>query len=107
MDKAFNPISHGNPTIELRTDASKKGWGVYFDGDTTQGLWSVSESQLHINELELKAVHSLCKLLATGFKINMSKYFVTTQPQWHMSMLWGVQNRQVVTKLHVRYGIGV
>ena len=57
VDKAFNPISHGNPTIELRTDASKKGWGVYFDGDTTQGLWSVSESQLHINELELKAVH--------------------------------------------------
>ena len=57
MDKAFNPISHGNPTIELRTDASKKGWGVYLDGDTTQGLWSVSESQLHINELELEAVH--------------------------------------------------
>ena len=57
VDKAFNPISHGNPVIELRTDASKKGWGVYLDGDTTQGLWSVSESQLHINELELKAVH--------------------------------------------------
>ena len=44
-------------TLELRTDASKKGWGVYLDGDTTQGLWSVSESQLHISELELKAVH--------------------------------------------------
>ena len=57
MGKAFNPISHGNPTIELRTDASKKGWGAYLDGDTTQGLWSVSESQLHINELELTAVH--------------------------------------------------
>ena len=57
VDKAFNPISHGNPVIKLRTDASKKGWGVYLDGDTTQGLWSVSESQLHINELELKAVH--------------------------------------------------
>ena len=57
MDKAFNPISHGNPTNELRTDASKKGWGAYLKGDTTQGLWSVSESQLHINELELKAAH--------------------------------------------------
>ena len=57
VDKAFNPILHGNPVIELRTDASKKGWGVYLDGDTTQGLWSVSESQLHISELELKAVH--------------------------------------------------
>ena len=30
---------------------------MYLDGDTTKGLWSVSESQLHINELELKAVH--------------------------------------------------
>ena len=55
--EAFNPISHGNPTTELRTDAPKKGWGAYLDGDTTQGLWSVSESQLHINELELKAVY--------------------------------------------------
>ena len=36
VDKAFNPISHGNPTIELRTDASKKGWGAYLEGDTTQ-----------------------------------------------------------------------
>ena len=24
VDKAFNPISHGNPVLELRTDASKK-----------------------------------------------------------------------------------
>ena len=57
VDKAFNPISHGNPVIETRTDASKKGWGVYFDGDITQGSWSGTESQLHINELELKAFH--------------------------------------------------
>ena len=57
VDNAFNPISHGNPAIELRTDASKKGWGAYLEGDTTQCLWSVSESQVHINELELKAVH--------------------------------------------------
>ena len=57
VDKAFNPISHGNPVIETRTDASKKGWGAYFDGDITQGSWSGTESQLPINELELKAVH--------------------------------------------------
>ena len=30
---------------------------MYLDGDTTQGLWFVLESQLHITELELKAVH--------------------------------------------------
>ena len=56
MDEAFNPISHGNPVIEIRTDASKKGWGFYLDADTSQGLWSSTESQLHINELALKAI---------------------------------------------------
>lgn len=66
VDKAFNPISHRNPVLELRTDASKRGWGVYLDGDTTQGLWSVSESQLHINELELNAVHFAVRRLVTG-----------------------------------------
>ena len=38
VDTALNPISHGNPVIEIKTDASKKGWGAYLDGDTTQGL---------------------------------------------------------------------
>ena len=56
VDKDFNPISHGNPVTEIRTDASKKGWGAYLEGDTTQGLWSTRESQLHVNELELMAI---------------------------------------------------
>ena len=43
--------------MEIRNDASKKGWGVYLGGDTNQGQWSGTESQLHINELELKAIH--------------------------------------------------
>ena len=57
VDQAFNPISHSNHAIEIRTDASKKGWGVYHGGDTTQGLWSDTESQLYIDALELKAIH--------------------------------------------------
>lgn len=56
MDTAFNPISHGNPVIEVRTDTSKKGWGMYLVSDTAQGLWSSAESQLHINTLELKVI---------------------------------------------------
>jgi len=38
VDNAFNPISQANLVIELRTGASKKGWGVYLDGDTTEGM---------------------------------------------------------------------
>ena len=64
VDKSFNVISHGKPVIEIRTDASKKGWRVYLNGDTTQGLWSGTESQLRINEIELKAI--LFALLAFG-----------------------------------------
>jgi len=56
VDKALNLVSHRNPAIEIRTDASKKRWGAYLGGDTTQGLWSSAESQLHINGLELKTI---------------------------------------------------
>ena len=107
VDKAFNPISHKNPALELRTDASIKGWVVYLDDDTTKGLWSVSESQLHINELELKAVHFAMQACGDRLKNKHVKILLTTPPLWHTSMLWGAQNRHVVTKLHMTYGIGV
>ena len=107
VDKAFNPISHKNPVLEIRTDASKKGWGVYLDGDTTQGLWSVSESQLHINELEIKAVHFAAQACGDRLKNKHVKILLTTPPLWHTSMLWGANNPHVVTKLHMTYGIGV
>ena len=56
----------------LKTDASKSGWGVIFDKETTGGL---DESFLHINVLELKAVlfrlKSLCShLRQTHIKVS-------------------------------------
>ena len=81
---------------------------MYLDGDTTQGLWSVSESQLHINELELKAVHFAVHACGDRLKNKHVKTPLTTPPLRHTSMLWGgAQNRHVVTKLHMTYGIGV
>ena len=57
-------ISPPNPDIVLTTDASKQGWGAVRDHHTTGGRWSPVEAELHINELELKAVlfalRSLC-----------------------------------------------
>ena len=41
----------------IQTDASKKGWGAHCLGKSVGGQWSQKESQLHINLLELKAVH--------------------------------------------------
>ena len=58
-------INHGPIDLELATDASKEGWGASLGESVTGGRWSLSESTLHINVLELKAVllglQSLCK----------------------------------------------
>ena len=37
-------------------DASKEGWGAHLNEHTARGTWSLPESNLHINYLELKAV---------------------------------------------------
>ena len=37
-------------------NASKEGWGAHLKERTARGTWSLLESKLHINYLELKAV---------------------------------------------------
>ena len=49
----LHPVKHA---LQIFTDASKKGWGAHLNEFTARGSWSVPESKLHINYLELKAV---------------------------------------------------
>ena len=49
----LHPIKHD---LQIFTDASKEGWGAHLNELTARGSWSVPESKLHINHLELKAV---------------------------------------------------
>ena len=49
----LHPIKHA---LQIFTDASKEGWGAHLNECTERGLWSLPESNLHINYLELKAV---------------------------------------------------
>ena len=49
----LHPIRHA---LQLFTDASKEGWGAHLNDRTARGSWSLPESRLHINYLELKAV---------------------------------------------------
>ena len=42
--------------LQIFTDVTRKGWGAHLGGLTTRGGWSLPESKLHINYLELKAV---------------------------------------------------
>ena len=49
----LHPVKHA---LQIFTDASKEGWGTHLNEFTAKGSWSVPESKLHINYLELKAV---------------------------------------------------
>lgn len=44
------------PSITITTDASKLGWGAVVNDSKTGGRWSLEESELHINVLELMAI---------------------------------------------------
>ena len=49
----LHPIKHA---LQIFTDASKEGWDAQLNERTARGSWSMPESKLHINYLELKAV---------------------------------------------------
>ena len=51
--KPLHPLKHA---LQIFTDASKEGWGAHLNEHTAKGTWSLPESKLHINHLELKAV---------------------------------------------------
>ena len=54
----LHPLKHA---VQIFTDTSKEGWGAHLDEHTARGTWSLPESRLHINHLELKAVFLVLK----------------------------------------------
>ena len=58
----LHPVRHA---LQIFTDASKEGWGAHLNEFTARGTWSVPESKLHINYLELKAVFLASKSFKT------------------------------------------
>ena len=63
-------IKRDSPNVIVQTDASKKGWGAHIAHtcEKTGGRWSASESELHINELEMLAVLYALRSLCTDLK---------------------------------------
>ena len=49
----LHPMQHA---LQIFTDTSKEGWGAHLNEFIARGTWSLPESKLHINYLELKAV---------------------------------------------------
>ena len=50
------PLHALKHALQIFTDALKEGWGAHLNERTARGTWSVPESKLHINHLELKVV---------------------------------------------------
>ena len=61
---ASAPMVHDKPSLTVYSDASLSGWGGVRDDLKTGGNWSLSETKIHINVLELMAalyvLASLC-----------------------------------------------
>ena len=62
LGQPLHPLKHA---LQMLTDASKEGWGAHLDEHTARGTWSLPESKLHINHLELKAVFLALKEFRT------------------------------------------
>ena len=60
-------VAGGRPTITPSktpvANISKEGWGAHLNEHSARGTWSLPESKLHINYLELKAVFLALKEL--------------------------------------------
>ena len=68
IETVSKPISQGNPSCSLHTDASLQGWGAVFHDQSSGGRWTPDKATQHINCLELKAAYlglqSFCKNLS-------------------------------------------
>ena len=69
-----------HPIKQIFTDASKEGWGAHLNERTARGTWSLPESKLHINYLEVKAV--LGQTIQTEWSL-LQEVFQAICSRWH------------------------
>ena len=50
------PLHRIKHALQIFTDTSKEGWDAHLNEHIESGIWSLPESKLHVNYLELKAV---------------------------------------------------
>ena len=86
-DTAFNVISKGNSELTLITDAPKLGWGAVLGVSPTNWSFTLEERQLHINVLELKAIHFGLQNLCGNIRDTHMKFL--TDKIWGWAIIWG------------------
>ena len=57
VETLFGTTSYEKPSLVLHIDASKTGWDAVHDDSHTGGQWTHTESETHINYLELIAAY--------------------------------------------------
>ena len=68
LPNCFNPIRKFLPKSVVYSDACPNGWGAAFEDQSTGGLWTPKEAELHINVLETAAAYFALKLFCKGFE---------------------------------------
>lgn len=68
LPSSSRKIRSGNFRLEIFSDASLSGWGIFCDGKKTHGFWKDADRELHINSLELMAAFFGLKCFAKNFK---------------------------------------
>jgi hypothetical protein len=68
IPKGLSRIRNDSFDFEITTDASPTGWGAHTGDSITRGFWSVTESSLHINILELLGAFNGIKSLISPLK---------------------------------------
>ena len=56
VEVAYQTLAREAPKEKIFTDASLSGWGAEFQGTSTGGQWTVTESKNHINYWEMLAI---------------------------------------------------
>ena len=88
LGQPLHPLKHA---LQIFTDASKEGWGAHLDEHTARGQWSLPESKLHINHLELKAVFLEFQTLVFNKTVLVTLRATNMRPiQWHLKNNWRV-----------------
>jgi hypothetical protein len=93
-------IITSGPDMIIQTDASSKGWGAYQEGRPTStginGLWSKTESRLHINCLELKAAELAVQTFAKEkFSLHIHLKMDNITALTHINKLGGTKSQQL------------
>lgn len=64
-EKSQNSIRSPKFRLEIRSDASRSGWGAICENKRSHGFWNTRERESHINFLELTAAFFALKCFAT------------------------------------------